>query len=277
GGLLRVEPGGGLVEHEQGRAGDHAAGNLQTTPMTKGQGASGAVVEIGQPPAAQPAGRKFHGLALWPTIIVAFNDAIQLDGVEVLMLGHQQVLHHAHLLEQAHMLEGAHHAHACQLEARQTADLLTAETDAAGAGFVEPGQAVEYRGLARAVGADQRHYLALLDAQGDLIDGQQATEAHAQAGDLQQRGSTHDFSSRCGRFIGSSPCGRQIIISTISKPNSSIRYSSNWRAISGSRVMMMAARMTPSWEPMPPSTTMARMMADSMKVKDSGLMKPWRA
>ena len=27
---------------------------------------------------------------------------------------------------------------------------------------------------------------------------------------------------------------------------------------------------------MPPSTTMARMIADSMKVKLSGLMKPWR-
>ena len=27
---------------------------------------------------------------------------------------------------------------------------------------------------------------------------------------------------------------------------------------------------------MPPSTTIARMMADSMKVKLSGLMKPWR-
>jgi hypothetical protein len=28
---------------------------------------------------------------------------------------------------------------------------------------------------------------------------------------------------------------------------------------------------------MPPSTTMARMIADSRKTKDSGLTKPWRA
>ena len=41
--------------------------------------------------------------------------------------------------------------------------------------------------------------------------------------------------------------------------------------------MMIAARMTPTCEPMPPNTTMARMMADSIKVKDSGLIKPWRA
>ncbi|RMS11172.1 hypothetical protein ALP75_202211 [Pseudomonas syringae pv. actinidiae] len=39
----------------------------------------------------------------------------------------------------------------------------------------------------------------------------------------------------------------------------------------------MAARITPSCEPMPPSTTMARMIADSMKVKDSGVTRPWRA
>ncbi len=39
----------------------------------------------------------------------------------------------------------------------------------------------------------------------------------------------------------------------------------------------MAARITPSCEPMPPSTTMARMIADSMKVNDSGDTRPWRA
>ena len=33
----------------------------------------------------------------------------------------------------------------------------------------------------------------------------------------------------------------------------------------------------PSWLPMPPRTTMARMIADSLKVNDSGEMKPWRA
>ena len=41
-------------------------------------------------------------------------------------------------------------------------------------------------------------------------------------------------------------------------------------------IMAMAASTTPIWLPMPPSTTMARIIADSMKVKDSGLMKPCR-
>ena len=38
----------------------------------------------------------------------------------------------------------------------------------------------------------------------------------------------------------------------------------------------MAASTTPSWLPTPPSTTMASTVADSMKVKLSGLMKAWR-
>ena len=37
--------------------------------------------------------------------------------------------------------------------------------------------------------------------------------------------------------------------------------------------MMVAAMTTPTMEPMPPSTTMERIMADSMKVKLAGLMK----
>ena len=39
---------------------------------------------------------------------------------------------------------------------------------------------------------------------------------------------------------------------------------------------MIAANTTPSWLPKPPKTTIARITADSMKVKLSGLMKPWR-
>ena len=60
-------------------------------------------------------------------------------------------------------------------------------------------------------------------------------------------------------------------------PNINMRYSLNSRIISGSRIITMAARITPSCEPMPPSTTMARMIADSIKVNDSGVTRPWRA
>ena len=40
--------------------------------------------------------------------------------------------------------------------------------------------------------------------------------------------------------------------------------------------MTIAAMATPIWLPMPPSTTMARMIALSRKLKLSGETKPWR-
>src|SRR5690625_7976771 len=42
-------------------------------------------------------------------------------------------------------------------------------------------------------------------------------------------------------------------------------------------VSTIAANITPTWEPIPPKTTTAKIKADSIKVKDSGLTKPWRA
>ena len=42
-------------------------------------------------------------------------------------------------------------------------------------------------------------------------------------------------------------------------------------------IIAMAAMATPIWLPMPPRTTIARIIALSMKVKDFGLMKPCRA
>src|SRR5690606_31024954 len=110
----------------------------------------------------------------------------------------------------------------------------------------------------------------------DLVDRKQTAEPHRKARYLKQY-LAHTFNSTCGRLTGSRPCGRHIIIKTITKPKINMRYSANSRAISGTTVSTMAARMTPTCDPMPPSTTMARISADSMKVKDSGLTSPWRA
>src|SRR5690606_14135966 len=190
--------------------------------------------------------------------------------------GHQQVLDGRHAIEQAHMLEGAHHAPPGDLVAGETVDGLATETDGTARRPVEAADAVEHRGLAGAVGADDGQDLAVADVERHAIDRLQAAKAHAEVADFQQR-RTHGLSSRWGRLRGSRPWGRQIIIRTIRPPKISMRYSLNSRASSGSRIITTAARMTPNWDPMPPSTTMARMMADSMKLKDSGLTRPWRA
>src|SRR5690625_1733392 len=42
-------------------------------------------------------------------------------------------------------------------------------------------------------------------------------------------------------------------------------------------VSTIAANITPTWEPIPPKTTTAKIKADSIEVKDSGCTKPWRA
>ena len=66
------------------------------------------------------------------------------------------------------------------------------------------------------------------------------------------------------------------MIATIAAPNTSMRNSAKARPNSGKVTSTNAASTTPSWLPMPPSTTIARIVADSMKVKLSGLIKPCR-
>jgi len=101
------------------------------------------------------------------------------------MLGDQEVLDRRHVLEQPHVLEGSHHAFTGDLMPGQAFDRLAVEQDAATARLVEAGQAVEHRGLASAVRADQGDDLFFLDGQGHAVDRQQAAEAHAQIFDFQ--------------------------------------------------------------------------------------------
>ncbi|MNE87241.1 hypothetical protein D3C80_1844180 [compost metagenome] len=61
----------------------------------------------------------------------------------------------------------------------------------------------------------------------------------------------------------------------MSTPNSNTRYSEKLRKSSGATVRTNAAITTPTVEPMPPRTTMARISADSKKVNEDGLTKPW--
>ncbi|MNF70029.1 hypothetical protein D3C84_519280 [compost metagenome] len=148
------------------------------------------------------------------------------------------------------MLEGAHYALAGDEMAGQSLDLLATVADGATGRAIETGQAVEDGGLARPVGAYDGDHLALVHIQLDAVDRQQAAEAHRQIGDIEQFvvgivQLAHLRSSIWGRLMGSSPCGRQIIMNTIKRPNISMRYSLNSRASSGSTVMTMAASTTP--------------------------------
>ena len=173
--------------------------------------------------------------------------------------------------------------------------------------LVEAGDAIEDGRLAGAVRADQRGDVAASDRKAEGVHRDEAAEPHREVFDGEQRarsasssavplldeiaghGSFAPSRKIDGMRVETRPRGFQIIMMTIAAPNSSMRYwvgsksspkiafiQSSSRMSSGTPIITAAAMATPSCEPMPPSTTMARIVADSMKVKLSGLTNPCR-
>src|SRR4029077_8415861 len=60
--------------------------------------------------------------------------------------------------------------------------------DVAGGRLVEPGEAIEERGLAGAVGPDQAEYLALVHVEGHAVERDDAAEHDADVAYSEQRG-----------------------------------------------------------------------------------------
>src|SRR5690606_13288462 len=109
---------------------------------------------------------------------------------------------------------------------------------------IEAGEAVEDRGLAGAVRADDGRDLARPGGERDVVDRDESAEAHGQMADLEQwhahrpasagpppAGASVAAGSRPGgvrRTVGSrwasSPRGRQIMMPTMAAPKTSIRY-----------------------------------------------------
>ena len=78
-----------------------------------------------------------------------------------------------------------------------------------------------------------------------------------------------------GFLFAKIPFGLNIIIKTIAPPNAIILYCSRSLNISVIPIRKMEAKTTPVCEPIPPSTTIATIIADSIKVKLSGLIKAY--
>src|SRR5204863_6835999 len=87
----------------------------------------------------------------------------------------------------ADLLEGAGDAEAGHAVWRRAGEVAAAEEHAAVVGGEVAGHAVEERGLARAVGADEAHDFARLHREVDAVDGRHAEEVLAEAAHLQQR------------------------------------------------------------------------------------------
>ena len=75
---------------------------------------------------------------------------------------------------------------------------------------------------------------------------------------------------------GHRPSGRTSIIRVSPRPKIVNPYCAYSRSTSGTTTRMIAPSTTPGMLPIPPSTTIARIVIDSSRMKLSGLTKPWR-
>src|SRR5205807_3802633 len=111
-----------------------------------------------------------------------------------------------------------------------------AEADVAVAERVEPGDAVERGGLARAVGADHRDDLPLVDDEAHVVDREQAAEALDDVLHLEEvagrgdRGGRRLAAVRLGRGRG----GHAVPLTAASGSDSAPAWSSTLRALLGS-------------------------------------------
>ena len=133
-----------------------------------------------------------------------------------------------------------------------------AQRDAALGRLVEAGDAVEDRGLAGAVRADEGGDVAAADVEGEIVDGDEAAEAHGQVLDRRAAGRRasgvrrrrvaisdprpgRPCRRRCAcvslqhgggrRAWTTRPRGRQTMISTMARPKISMRYCAGSKSV----------------------------------------------
>src|SRR6185312_15815263 len=99
----------------------------------------------------------------------------------------QDVLAHRQGAKQREILKGAANAERRHAVPRFAQEVAPLEEDAAAFRLVEPAHAVEKRGLARAIGADQAADLSSRDLEGNAIERHYAAEADRQRADGEQR------------------------------------------------------------------------------------------
>ena len=185
-GLLVVHAARGLVQDQQPGVGGQGAGDLQQALVAVGKTAGGLGVMIGQAHELQLFHAAFHSGLFLAALPGRVQHGGQKAGFQAAVTARQHVLQRGQLAEQTDALEGAGNAHLHDIVRALAGDVLAAEGDAAVFGLVVARDAVEDRGLARPVGADEAHHAALLHREGQLVDGDQATEDLADLMQLQQ-------------------------------------------------------------------------------------------
>ncbi len=103
------------------------------------------------------------------------------------MAADHHVLEHRHRAKEGQVLERAPDAERGNAVPRHAKERAAGERDVTALARVEPRDAVEERGLAGAVRADQADDAALRDDEGHAIEGHDAAETHGDVLHAQQR------------------------------------------------------------------------------------------
>src|SRR5215470_6478772 len=184
--LLHVHPRHGLVEEEEVRLGGQRPRQLH--PLLE--------------PVGQPSRRRLadgldlqevdHPLHRRAMLELLPPRGAPVEGIEEEVPAHLEqpprhdVVEHAHALEEGHVLEGARDAEAGHVEGLELGTVASLEDNAALLRMVEAADDVEERGLARPVGADDGHDLAMMDVHAHVAQGLHGAEAHRDALDAQE-------------------------------------------------------------------------------------------
>ena len=171
---LGVEADGRLVEEEDVRVVEHAAGDLEAAPHAAGVGADDGVAAV---PEVDDAERFFDARG------VLFAGHVVDVGVEAhVLVGGEAVVEGRVLEDEADGLADG---------VPLGGDVVAGDSGAAGGRAHEGAEDVDGGGLAGAVRAEEAEYLALLHLEADVVDGGKGAEAFAEAGDFYGR---HAFS-----------------------------------------------------------------------------------
>ena len=269
----RIQAGCRLVETEQYGIRAHRSGDLKPALGTVGQVPGRIVGSSHQIDLGEPTPCLLDRRAFGAGVDRKAEQSKQREAGcahQGVVLGHHQILENGHAGKQAHVLERASDSRALgdakieQPFQQKFGAVRMHEADHALARLVKAGNAIEYGSLAGAIRADDRGDFAAARCERKVLDRDETAEAHGEMLHVQQNaGGVHLRASstisagitlrsrRCteGTRRTISPRGRQTMMATMLRPNTSIRYSANSRKNSNPPTMITAATATPSWDP----------------------------
>ena len=231
----RVHAGHRLVEHDQLRIGHQRPGHLEQLALTARQAAGELVAHVVEPePLEQRRRRGSVMLVLLARATATGTGRPRCRSPRLAGRAEAHVLDDRQPGQALGQLERAHHAEAGDLvRRRRPPTSCPSKRPRPAVGLVEPGEQVEERRLAGAVGADQRGDLVALDLDVVDVDGGEAAEAAPHAVGDEDRvglgdaghgarsspspasvagvdGLAQRTSNTCSRRSPKMPCGRKI-------------------------------------------------------------------